>query len=74
MQKSYWVIVLGVCGVVGAEIVKIGAWREVLTPGFVGALLIQLAGLGATIGGALYTEKPGNGKNTVSASTLAKLP
>jgi hypothetical protein len=62
-QTKHWVIlVIGLLGILGAEIVKITAWNELLTPSFIGALLIQIAALGATITGAynILPKPPGN--------------
>lgn len=57
-QKFAWgAVVGGLLIAVGAEVVKIDAWREVLTPLFVGTLMVQVGGICAAIWGAIKVQQ-----------------
>jgi hypothetical protein len=73
-----WKNALGIFGglliVLGAELMKISAWKEAMTPAFVGLLFGQIGGMIALVTGAIYTLKPGQQESsTTTTSTATKV-
>ena len=74
-----WKNALGIFGgfliVLGVELAKISAWKEAMTPGFVGLLFGQVGGIITMVTGAIYTLKPGQQapNTTTTTSTISTI-